>query len=156
MMKKFSVVAVALALVMCAAAQRTTRKGLRPAEQPSDASASARLDTLSPAPAHAVDVNGYDKPLRSRRETFFVTNNSGRDIARIALSLAYYDAQGRQLHAASHNVQADIPAGETRQLALRSWDRQLSFYYMRSAAPPRTQDVTPFDVSISIDTLFVK
>ena len=54
-----------------------------------------------------------------------------------------------------HNVDAPIPAGETRQIGLRSWDTQQAFYYERSAVPARTEQATPYRVSIAVDTVFV-
>ena len=59
------------------------------------------------------------------------------------------------LHSASHNVGADIPAGETRQMSIPSWDKQFSFYYRRSTTSQRAEQATPYDVSIKVDTLFV-
>jgi len=59
------------------------------------------------------------------------------------------------LHSASHNVGADIPAGETRQMSIPSWDKQFNFYYRRSATSQRAEQATPYDVSIKVDTLFV-
>lgn len=114
----------------------------------------AVYDTLAAPDASAVSVNGYDKPLRSRRETFFTTNNTDRNLARIAFTIRYFDARQRQLHQTKHNIPADIPAGETRQISVPSWDHQFNFYYIRSTIPQRAQQATPYDVRISIDTLF--
>lgn len=149
----FILVTAALAAV----SQRTTRKGLRvePVGQEAVAAESVTsVDTVSAPAPHTVDINGYDKPLRSRRETFFVTNNSDLPLSAIAVTIDYQDTRRRQLHRATHHIKADIPAGETRQLSLRSWDAQFAFYYELSAVPARAQQATPYKVAISVDTLF--
>lgn len=154
-MKYISLSAIVLATAITAAAQTTTRQRLRTA-QPAAASATiTAVDTIARPEPHIVDVNGYDKPLRSRRETFFVTNNSRRDLRGLAFTITYYDSARRMLHSASHNVGADIPAGETRQMSIPSWDKQFNFYYRRSATSQRAEQATPYDVSIKVDTLFV-
>lgn len=145
------------AVVLGAGAQRTLRGKLRAAkhaEIPSD-TVSTSLDTVVVAPGeHLLDINGYDKPLRSRRETFFATNNSNRAVAAIAFTITYLDGSDRQLHAASHHSAVSIPTRETRQLSLRSWDVQNAFYYRRSSVPQRADQATPYDVRISVDTIF--
>ncbi len=159
-MKKTSVLAaIAIVLASAAMAQRTTRKGLKPAPATTATAAetvASSLDTLAAPEPHQVDINGYDKPLRSRRETFFATNNSGRDIAGLAFTIKYFDSQQRMLHSASHNIAIDIPAGETRQASVKSWDPQFNFYYVRSTVPQRVQQATPYDVTLTVDTIFVK
>lgn len=143
-----------MAVALVAGAQRTTRKALK-AETPSPVSTQTCVDTLvAPAP-HTVDLNGYDKPLRSHNETFFATNNGKSDITGMAFTITYLDSSHREMHKAHHNIRTDIPAGETRQIAVRSWDKQQSFYYVRSTVPTRAQQATPYDVKIQIDTLFV-
>ncbi len=102
-----------------------------------------------------MEIKGYDKPLRSRRETFFATNTGEGTVGRLAFTISYFDTDGRLMHRASHNVDAPIPAGETRQIGLRSWDTQQAFYYERSAVPARTEQATPYRVSIAVDTVFV-
>ncbi len=154
-MKYISLSAIVLATALTAAAQTTTRQRLRTAQAAAAAAPLTAVDTLARPEPHIVDVNGYDKPLRSRRETFFVTNNSRRDLRGIAFTITYYDSARRMLHSASHNVGADIPAGETRQMSIPSWDKQFNFYYRRSTTSQRAEQATPYDVSIKVDTLFV-
>ena len=159
-MKKYIAIASLLCIAAAAmTAQRTTRRNLRPQresavalEEPAD----SRLDTLVSFAPHTVDINGYDKPLRSRRETFFVTNNGADSLARIAFTIDYYDTKNRQLHSASHNVAVTVPPSQTRQVYVRSWDTQFSFFYLRSAVPQRLEQATPYDVRITVDTLFVR
>ena len=145
------------ALCMSASAKRTTRRGLVPQQSPQTAAAQVQVtDTIAAPEPHTVDINGYDKPLRSRREVFFATNNSGRDIDALAFTINYFDSKNRQLHKAHHNLNVDIPAGETRQVSVRSWDSQCNFYYIHSAVPQRVEKATAYRVTIAVDTLFVR
>lgn len=139
-------------------AQRTTRNKLRPAATvtaPAVSDDSVMYDTIAAPEAHTLDINGYDKPLRSRRETFFATNNVNADIASVAFTITYYDTARRMLHKASHRVHVKIPASETRQISVKSWDTQFAFYHVRSPLPRGTVEASPYDVTISVDTIFV-
>lgn len=63
----------ALMFASVAYAQRTTRNKLRPAAvmtAPAVSEDSVVYDTIAAPEPHTLDINGYDKPLRSRRETF--------------------------------------------------------------------------------------
>lgn len=144
-----------LAVLLPATAQRTMRRDLKAKPTATAATADARLDTVVSPEAHTVEFNGYDKPLRSRRESFFVTNNGRIDVAAIAFTVSYFDLQQRLLHRQSRNIAVDIPAGETRQLNFPSWDLQQSFYYRLSTAPERVAQATPYDISVAVDTLFL-
>lgn len=156
-MKKLLILAI-LASILPLAAQRTTRSKLRPepVADHSETSAAPTVDTVVPTEAHLVDLNGYDKPLRSRRETFFTTNNGEREVCALAYTIKYYDTAGRMLHSASHHSATSIPPTETRQLSIRSWDAQNAFYYRLSTAPERVAQATPYDVRITVDTIFYK
>lgn len=153
-MKKFFFLLLILSVATAAYADRSTRRNLHPQTSEGTTHSATAYDTVSSPEASAISVNGYDKPLRSRRETFFTTNNTDRNLARIAFTIRYFDARQRQLHQTKHNIPADIPAGETRQISVPSWDHQFNFYYIRSTIPQRAQQATPYDVRISIDTLF--
>lgn len=138
--------------------QRTTRHKLRPATAASVVDASAdtvQLDTIVAPEPRLLGVNGYDKPLRSRRETFFVTNNSDAELASIAFTITYYDTSRRMLHKVSHHVPVRVPAAETRQVSVKSWDTQFAFYHVRSPLPRGTVQASPYEVAISVDTVFV-
>lgn len=143
-----------LAVLLPATAQRTMRRDLKAKPTATAATADARLDTVVSPEAHTVEFNGYDKPLRSRRETFFATNNGTAPVRRLAFTISYYDLDRHLLHRASHNVEADIPAGEQRMVGVRSWDVQLAFYYTRTTVDHKSSKATPYDIEISIDTLF--
>lgn len=136
-------------------AQNTTRRNLTKASVEANDNKIMVCDTIVSPALHDVDINGYDKPLRSRRETFFATNNTQDRILSVAFTIKYYDMSGRQLHQQSRNVKADIPSKETRQISFKSWDAQQSFYYRHSTVPTRTDKATPYDISISVDTIFI-
>lgn len=151
-MKKLIIAAIAL-LAVSAAAQRTTRARLQNGAADAQPAPAECTVIAAPSPQY-VSVSGYDKPLRSRRETFFVTNNGDTPIEGIAFTINYFDSNNRQLHAASHNVSVQIPPSETRQVNIKSWDSQQSFYYTRSTAPARADQATPYDVKITVDSIF--
>ncbi len=159
-MKTHFLLAACGLLVIAANAQTTTRRGLRPLTKQvvtattSQADTVATTDTLVAPQAHTVDIAGYDKPLRSRRETFFVTNNADKSVEGLAITITYFDRSRRQLHQRPANIKVDIPAGETRQAVLKSWDTQLAFYHINSPVPSRAQQATPYEVKITVDTIF--
>lgn len=137
---------------MCMYGERSTRRKLSvPTETQA---AQAGLDTITGAMTDSVLLSGYDKPLRSRKETFFATNNTSDTIETLALTLTYLDSQRRQLHRSHVHVNATIPPGQTRNLAIPTWDSQQSFYYILSEVPARATQAATFDVIISVDTLF--
>ena len=97
---------------------------------------------------------GYDKALRSTKETLFVTNlMPDREIRHVIFRITYFDTQGRQLHQARKKLYAPVPPGETRRLDFPSWDRQHSFYYAKSQKP--RVPAIPYTVKITPDTLIL-
>lgn len=154
-MKKLVIVFLsALLLTSICQAQRTTRRGLQPRREAVE-NVRPQYDTIVEPGADHIETKGYDKPLRSRRETFFATNAGAVSVRRIAFTISYYDIDKHLLHRASHNVAADIPAGETRMVGVRSWDVQQTFYYVHSAVAHKSTSATPYDVNLKVDTLFV-
>ncbi len=94
-----------------------------------------------------IAFSGFDKPQNSSRESFFITNNTDRHMTGLTLYVEYLTEDGRQLHKRFLRLSCDIPAGETRQATVESWDRQHSFRYTLSAAPARSaHPATPFTV----------
>ncbi|MDE6206703.1 MAG: hypothetical protein K2M55_02735 [Muribaculaceae bacterium] len=152
-MKKI-VTVILLTIAVMAVAQNTTRKRLKAAAEPAAAPAVVVFDTIVSPDMHLVDINGYDKPLRSRRETFFATNNGKQPVEIMVFTVKYKDTQGRLLHSRQVRVPVEIPAGETRQVSYKSWDEQQSFYYRNSTVPTRAQQATPYDITIGLDTLY--
>lgn len=151
-----SIILISIASVLLVA--QNTRRGTMVVEPEIEEGLTADTivqDTIVAPLSSQIEVNGYDKPLRSRRETFFVTNNTEQAINSLVFTITYYDSKHRQLHSATHRAGVAIPTGQTRQLNLKSWDVQQQFYYSRSTVPLRTQQASPFDVTINIDTVFV-
>lgn len=146
---------ICLGAALTAPADNTTRRGLR--VDPSALAASTDTvavteDTVSVADGDIV-VSGYDKPLRSYGESFFLTNRTDSAITGVELTIDYRDTRGRQLHHRSLRHDIDLPAGETRRADISSWDRRQTFYYIRGPKP-RTSGVTPYDVKITIVRAF--
>lgn len=145
--------------VLSAWPRRTTRPRLRP-----EVSAEAAADTAAAVPAvecvvaaaaHEVVLSGYDKPLRSRRESVFATNaDSLRTVCQIWLTATYYDLSDRMLHRRSASVDCTLPPRQTRRLEMPSWDTQCSFYYYLSEPPVRAAGI-PYKVTLAIDSLLV-
>lgn len=143
-----------LLLIIAASACHARKVNVRRGDRASSARVPAAvLDTVAACDS-AVVFSGYDKPLRSTRESMFLTNRTGRHLWRIAFTLAYYDMSGRLIHKISRNVSADVPSGESRQLTFPSWDRQQSFYFHLSRKP-KTSGATPYRIAVRADTLFV-
>ena len=133
---------------------RTTRRQLHRsvAETADTLQALQRPDIIVP-PDSGVVLSGFDKPVSSMYETMFATNRLDRRIDCVYLSLEYFDSAGRQLHSRRCCVRAVIPAGETRQLSFRTWDRQGSFYYHRSRRP--RVSAAPFSVKCRVDSVLL-
>lgn len=146
--------AVACAFVATdASARRTfnsTRKQHSPDAKPAASIPAVRYDTIAAPARDAVVVSGYDKAHQSGKESFFITNNTGRHLRSIGLDIVYKDMKGQELHRSSQPVVCDIPVGETRHISRPSWDRQRSFYYHKNP-PSRPRTVaTPYDVSATV------
>lgn len=107
-------------------------------------------DTLRNPSRDSIQASGYDKPLRTNRETMLITNATSRTVTGIGLTITYSDMQHRQLHQRTDTLKTMIPAGETRMLKLSTWDTQQSYYYHLSR-PPRTAAVTPYTITCHID-----
>lgn len=151
-MKKIILILVLAVCFAAVSAQRTTRTGLHASAEPE--TVSMLTDTIVEPGIEMVEVKGYDKPLRSRRETFFVANPGEKAIQRVAITISYFDTSNNLLHRASHNVAVDVPAGETRIAGVRSWDVQNGFYYLNSTVSHKSTTARPYTVTINVDTLF--
>ena len=127
--KLLTATATAAALAAPAAAgQRTTVRPLRPA--PSAGADTAAPDTIQGAAADSLLIfSGYEKTLRSSKETLFVTNRGTRSLCTVIFTITYYDAAGRQLHSRTVSRHTDLPAGETRRLDFAAWDTQHTTYF---------------------------
>lgn len=122
-----------------------TNIDLRKAELPSDKTErpdnTVTVDTLS---LNDVTFFGFDKPLSSTKESFFVTNHTDNEITGIELDIEYLTIDSLQLHRRTVNIDCSIPGKQTRKIDIPSWDKQKSFYFFQSAKPRK--QATPFMV----------
>lgn len=98
-------------------------------------------------------ICGYEKALRSSRETIFIHNPTDSVIDHISLTIQYLDTSGRMIHKRSLSHDVDIPPKETRRYDIPSWDTQKSYYYIQGDRPRKT--ATPYNVSIATDTIIL-
>lgn len=150
-MRRFPLILAIAAVALTATSakkQRTTRGSLRA----DNVETSVSPDSLIPLRSTDISLAGYDKPLRTRRETIFATNTSpdSLSVKSIKLTITYRDSRGRQLHRRSVWIEAEIPPGQTRQLSFPSWDKQQSFYYRLSRQPHSA--ATPYDITAVADS----
>lgn len=141
---------VIVAAILCSATpERTTRTGRLRAREPQNTEqpAAVATDTVAAVAGEFV-VSGYDKPLRSTGESFFVTNRSDRPVTAIELKLCYFDTNGRQLHERTVWVAVSLPARATRRVDISSWDKRQTFFYVKGVQP-RRDGATPFDVTVT-------
>lgn len=147
-MKKFPLLLLITSIAISATADDTTRRRLR-VDQSAITQKTATpppCDTITAATGDIV-ISGYDKPLRSTGESFFVTNNLTRDITGIEVTITYLDMHHRRLHERTVMIDIDIPAGDTRRVDISSWDkRQVFFYHL--GPKPRSGVASPFDVTV--------
>lgn len=142
--------ALAAVFILCSATpERTTRPGrLRVrASAPTEVSAAAAADTVAVADGVFV-ISGYDKPLRSAGESFFITNRGEEPVTAIELRIRYFDVRKRQLHERTLWVGVNLPGRATRRVDISSWDKRQTFYYVKGVQP-RRDGATPFDVSVT-------
>lgn len=149
------VLLILAAAIVALTAQRTWRGSLRQQPQPPQPADSTATMTAPMVAADSADIrcSGFEKTLRSNIESFFVTNNTDSALSRLHLTIEYLDTSDRQLHRRSEPVVADIPAGQTRRIEIRSFDRQATFYYYLSAVPRTRATATPFKVRLHVDSI---
>lgn len=107
-------------------------------------------DTVWSPERDIIVVSGFEKTLRSSRESMYVTNNSEYAMEGIGIEVSYLDISGRLLHKAVHDISVNIPAEETRMVDIASFDRQGLYYYHLSPAPKRAVRATPFKVTVNV------
>lgn len=95
-----------------------------------------------------ISIKGFDKRANENKETFFVTNNSTFDISRLQIKLRYTDINDNMLHERTEIINCEIPSNSTRQVEIKSFDSQRSFYYYLSPKPK--QQRTPFKASFQL------
>ena len=145
---------LAVGCSMAATADDTTRKGpLRPriSKAMAESADTLRIDGNAIAP-DSLSIASYDKPLRSLRETFFVTNRYATlTLTSVTLRLTYRrHADSSMLHSRTVVIPATVPPGETRQLYTGSWDRQYNYFYHATRIRPRSAKAVAYDVDIQM------
>lgn len=103
--------------------------------------------------ADSIRITSYDKPLRSLRETFFVTNQSATDtVVRLVLSLTYLSVSDSvMLHSRDASIACEIPPLQTRQLYLIAWDRQYTYYSEHTRIKPTGTRAVPYTTRIKVN-----
>lgn len=138
--------------IVAIADTRTTRNRLKPSDVPSVDSITATelTDTLNAVSPDSILAEGYDKSLRSTRESFRVTNNCSKRLISIDVVAVYRDMEGTMLHSRRLKLDCQIAPGETRQLDFRAWDMQQRFYHHSTRITPRSRKAIPYQVSLFI------
>lgn len=150
-------VALALLLVSGAAfADKTLRGRLKaiPQALTTAVSEESPYDTITAPSDSLIRLSGYDKPLNSRYESLFVTNLTDCEIVSLTIRIVYKDMKGRILHEQTRRVNYPVPERSTRRVQIPSWDKQFTFYYVNGRTP-RTANVTPYDVSCSVERIIL-
>lgn len=152
MKAKIAILIILLMVVssVATARTRTTQKQLKNnsqiVEQIPDASLpDSLLRDLEP---NAVTLKGYSKKASDSRESFFVTNNTNHRISHIRLLMRYSQMNGEMLHERTATVEVDLKPGETRLVAIKTFDLQRLFYYY--AGPKPRKNATPFKVAFRL------
>ena len=157
--KRICIVLAAMVAVMANmyAKTDTIRKGLSTKSQVEQLERIADTNGHS-AYADSIRLSGYNKTLTDRDETFYVTNRTPFDISRLIVRFTYSDANGEMLHEEEYDIDCQIPAGTTRQLSVRSWDKQHTHYYYKSRKPRRSAvpyrikyTLLRYDVAITVN-----
>ena len=99
-------------------------------------------------------VDRYDKPLRSRYETMFVTNHTDSVITAVRIRLQYISMEGDTIHEAVRTVNYTLPPKATRRLTFSSWDKQLTMYYHLTDKPSRLKG-TPYKINIVPEEMWI-
>lgn len=137
--------AMACAISGIARRQRTTRSGLTERVQYTYQAS----DTLAANPDSLITFSGYDKTLRSHKETILAFNGSKDTVTALTIMITYLDMQGHQLHVRRVTLHQPLPPGERRMFTFASWDKQNSYYFHRSEPGRlRYQSVTPYRVKV--------
>lgn len=110
-------------------------------------------DSLFAVMRPGLEFSGYDKKLTSTRESLFVSNNTGRRILGLRLTIVYRDMKGRELHSRELTLMEDIADGHRRHLDFKSWDTQKAFYSHRSV--PKRSAGTPYKVQIHVQGICI-
>lgn len=143
-MRRLVVLLTMFAALLCSA-QRTTRKNLKPKASAPEVVAS---DTVVPYKGEFV-ASGFEKVQSSVNESFFVSNHSGHDVAALRFVIVYYNMRGEELHRRALWYDCLLPAGQTRNISLRSWDKQRVWHFVNTQGRHNAYSA-PFDIKIKV------
>ena len=150
-MKKILFLITLMAVVAVATARtRTTQTQLKNNSQIVETMPDADVpdSLLRDIEPNAVTLKGYSKKASDSRESFFVTNNTKHRISHIRLLMRYSQMNGEMLHERTATVEVDLKPGETRLVAIKTFDVQRLFYYY--AGPKPRKNATPFKVAFRL------
>lgn len=150
-MKKILFLITLMAVVTVATARtRTTQTQLKNNSQIVETMPDADVpdSLLRDIEPNAVTLMGYSKKASDSRESFFVTNNTKHRISHIRLLMRYSQMNGEMLHERTATVEVDLKPGETRLVAIKTFDVQRLFYYY--AGPKPRKNATPFKVAFRL------
>lgn len=127
------------------------KKGASAVSSPSvDKERYSPYDTVGEPSRDSIAVAGFEKTLRSTRESMYVTNHTADTVMALGLSITYTDTDDRMLHRALHEVSVEIPPAETRLIDVASFDRQGLYYYYLSIPPAKARRATPFKAKAKV------
>lgn len=147
----FILISVSLALTSVPAlGKRTLRRNLESpmVEYKAGATASVVADS------GMVSYSRYDKPLRSRYETVFVSNHTDSFITSLKLHIRYSDMRDNVVHEVTRNITCELLPRSTRHVSFLSWDKQLTHYYYNTEKPSRAKG-TPYKVALRTEEITV-
>lgn len=151
-MKPLLTMAALLCAFLLSARTNTLRSTATPPEQLALLERITAADTLRME--HQIVISGYRKTVSDAKESFFVTNDTPFHLSRLQIRFTYfYGDTSEMLHEETYDIECDIPAGETRQLLVSTFDRQHKMYYLHGKQPKNP--ATPYTVKyrlMSFDT----
>lgn len=109
-------------------------------------------DTVA-APIKFLSFCGYEKSLRSSKETLFISNNSDSTVTAVIFTISYIDTSARKIHTRKVRHNGEIPPRETRRIDIPSWDTQKTYYYLKGETPRKS--ATPYDITIDADSVLI-
>lgn len=146
------VIAILMAAGIIAAAKTNTS---RPVSASNSLMQAIENESDSAAYADKITLSGYKKTLTDAYESFFVDNQTPFHLSSLTVTFHYTNAEtGQVFKECTYEVPCDIPSGQMRQLSVRSFDRQHSFYYSGSRAPRRP--ATAYTIKYSLEAYDVR
>lgn len=138
--------------------KNTRRRLIKPSRRPvlTAPAPTVSADTVSGSDliGKIIRISDYQKTVRSRVESFLVTNLTQNDtIKSLTVDLNYTTSDGVQLNRREVTVTTTVPPGETRHVSFTSWDRQQLFYYHLTPPTRPTDRTRPFRATITPVTL---